>query len=36
MCIYIKLSYYVYVYIKLSYFAVQEKLTQHCKSAILQ
>ena len=27
---------YIYVYIKLNHFAVQQKLTQHCKSAILQ
>ena len=26
----------IYIYIKLSHFAVQQKLTQHCKSTILQ
>ena len=25
-----------YIYIKLNHFAVQQKLTQHCKSTILQ
>ena len=42
--IYIKLSIYmteyiyitVYIYIKWNHFAVQQKLTQYCKSTILQ
>ena len=25
---------YIYIYIKLNHFAVQQKLTQHCKSTI--
>ena len=29
-------SIYVYMYTKLNCFAVQQKLTQHCKSTILQ
>ena len=27
---------YIYIYIKLNHFAVYLKLTQHCKSTILQ
>ena len=27
---------YIYIYIKLNHFAVDLKLTQHCKSTILQ
>ena len=27
---------WIYVYVKLIHFAVQQKLTQHCKSTILQ
>ena len=27
---------YIYIYIYLHHFAVQQKLTQHCKSTILQ
>ena len=26
----------MYIYVKLNHFAVQQKLTQHCKSTILQ
>ena len=32
ICIYI----YIYIYIKLNCFAIQQKLTQHCKSTVLQ
>ena len=32
MCVYI----YIYIHIKLNQFAVHQKLTQHCKSTILQ
>ena len=27
---------YIYIYVKLSYFAVQRRLAQHCKSILLQ
>ena len=27
---------YIYIYMKLNHFAVHQKLTQHCKSTILQ
>ena len=27
---------YIYIYVQLNHFAVQQKLTQHCKSTILQ
>ena len=33
---YIKKSMCVYIYMELKHFAVQQKLTQHCKSTILQ
>ena len=29
-------EHYIYIYIWLNHFAVQQKLTQHCKSTILQ
>ena len=32
VCVYI----YIYVYMYLNYFAIQQTLTQHCKSIILQ
>ena len=32
VCVYI----YKYIYIKLGHFAVQKKLTEHCKSAIIE
>ena len=34
---YLKSMYiYMYIYVKLNHFAVQQKLTQHCKSTLLQ
>ena len=35
MCVYIYIC-YIYIYIKWNHFAVQQKLTEHCKSTILQ
>ena len=34
--IYTYIYIYIYIYIKLNHFAVHLKLTQHCKSTILQ
>ena len=36
VCIYIYIYTHTYIYIRLNYFAVHQKLTQHCKSTILQ
>ena len=38
ICVYIYIYIYIYIhiYIKLNHFAVHLKLTQHCKSTILQ
>ena len=33
-CVYVNI--YIYIYIYMSHFVVQWKLTQHCKSTILQ
>ena len=33
---YVCVCVYIYVYMYLNYFAIQQKLTQHCKSIILQ
>ena len=35
VCMYVCLSLYVCMYVKLNHFAVQQWLTQHCKSTIL-
>ena len=40
MCVYVYMYIYIYVcvyiYMELNYFAVQQKLTHHCKSTTLQ
>ena len=36
VCVYIYIHIHTYIYIKLNHFAVQQKLTQHCKSTVLQ
>ena len=39
MCVYVYMYIYIYVcvyiYMELNYFAVQQKLTHHCKSTVL-
>ena len=36
MSVYIYTHTYIYIYIILSHFDVEQKLTQHCESTILQ
>ena len=36
MCVYIYIYTHTHTYMKLNHFAVHLKLTQHCKSTILQ
>ena len=36
MCVYMHIDIYTHIHIRVGHFAIQQKLTEHCKSTIME